>query len=327
MIEATELTRTYGPLRAVDGLSFSVPKGAVCGFLGPNGAGKSTTIRMIAGLFPPDSGQLSVGGVDVAADPMGVRSQIGYLPESNPLDTELRVEEYLRFRGRLVGLHGRPLTDAISRSLGLCGLEEVSRRLLGALSKGYRQRAGLAAALLGDPPLLVLDEPTVGLDPAQQGTFRTLLASLAGERTVLLSSHLLAEVDASCSWLVMISGGRLVATGSRDEVMARASGAPVVMELSGDGLAGFESTLSDMTGIGEVRTVGVGGGWHELRVVPSDGADHREELVQRALAAGFQLREVRRERETLESVFLTLAGATAPDWSGADDDETGGQSS
>ncbi len=327
MIEASELTRTYGPLRAVDGLSFAVPKGAVCGFLGPNGAGKSTTIRMIAGLFPPDSGHLRVGGVDVAADPMGVRAQIGYLPESNPLDTELRVEEYLRFRGRLVGLHGRPLTDAINRSLELCGLNEVSRRLLGALSKGFRQRAGLAAALLGDPPLLVLDEPTVGLDPAQQATFRALLASLAGDRTVLLSSHLLAEVDASCSWLVMISGGRLVATGSREEVMARASGAPVVMELSGDGFAGFESTLSGMAGIGEVTTSRLTDGWHRLRIVALDGHDHREELVRHALDAGFRVRELRQERQTLESVFLTLAGASDPHWAGEHAHETGGQSS
>jgi ABC-2 type transport system ATP-binding protein len=315
MIEASELTRTYGPLRAVDRLSFSVPTGAVCGFLGPNGAGKSTTIRMIAGLFPPDSGCLKVGGIDVAVDPLAARRQVGYLPESTALDLELRVDEYLRFRGRLVGLHGRSLADAVERCLELCGLTAVSRRLIGALSKGYRQRTGLAAALVGDPPLLVLDEPTVGLDPAQQQAFRGLLASLAGERTVLLSSHLLAEVDASCSWLVMISGGRLVATGPREDVMARASGGPVLMELRGERLDRFLEAVPALSGVLALDATADPDGWCRLRVDGRDGIDLREALIERAREFEIRIREVRQERKTLESVFLALSEQSEPDWS------------
>ena len=315
MIEASEITRNYGPLRAVDELSFTVPRGSVCGFLGPNGAGKSTTIRMITGLIPPDSGALRVGGTDVGRDPNGVRRQIGYLPETNPLDLELRVEEYLRFRGRLMGLNGRGLLDAIARSLDLCGLEGVQRRLIGALSKGFRQRVGLAAALVADPPLLVLDEPTVGLDPVQQSTFRSLLESLANERTVLLSSHLLAEVEASCNWLVMISGGRLVATGSRNEVMAGVAGAPVVMEVSGEDPMGFRDRMSIAEGIDGVTTHELDGDWTRLLFTASDGLDHRERLIQEAVRDGLRIREVRQERQTLEAVFLALAGGSDTRWS------------
>lgn len=319
MIEASELTRNYGPLRAVDRVSFVVPKGAVCGFLGPNGAGKSTTIRMIAGLMPPDSGRLEVGGVDVVADPLGARRQVGYLPESTPLDPELRVEEYLRFRGRLRGLGGGDLRAAIGRVLSRCDLESVRRRLVGALSKGFRQRVGLAAALLGDPPLLVLDEPTVGLDPAQQTAFRALLSDLAGERTVLLSSHLLAEVEASCDRLVMISGGRLVATGTRDSILEQVGGAPVVVEIESAGVERFRTALSALAPTATLESSALEAGWSRLRILERD-TDLREPVFRIANELGLRVRELHRERPTLESVFLSLApggGLPATDVEGA----------
>jgi len=314
MIEAHELTRSYGRLRAVDGLSFSVPRGSVCGFLGPNGAGKSTTIRMIAGLFPPDSGRLLVDGVDVRQHPLEARRRVGYLPESTPLDTELRIEEYLRFRGRLAGLSGSTLAPAIDRSLELCGLTEVRKRLIGALSKGFRQRVGLGAALLADPPLLVLDEPTVGLDPTQQQAFRSLLAGLSGERTVLLSSHLLGEVQASCSWLVMISGGRLVAAGPRDEVLGGATGAPILMEVGGDGVMAFSKRLASLDAVRASSVEILPDGWSRIRILPAGGGDPRELLVRLAIESEVALRELRREQETLESVFTALAGGRGDAW-------------
>ena len=315
MIEASELTRTYGPLRAVDRLSFSVPKGSVCGFLGPNGAGKSTTIRMIAGLFPPDAGRLMVGGLDVARDPIAARRLVGYLPESTPLDPELRVDEYLRFRGRLSGLGGRALGTAIGRSSERCGLDSVRRRLIGALSKGFRQRVGLAAALLADPPLLILDEPTVGLDPAQQAAFRNLLGDLADDRTVLLSSHLLAEVEASCTWLVMISGGRLVATGARDSVLNQVSAAPIILEVAEVDASTIRTKIEAHESVAEVVVDGIEPGWSRLQVVSADGSDLREVILAMVRDTGVRLRELRRQRQTLESVFLALEGAASGGWS------------
>ena len=308
MIHATELTRTYGPLTAVDRLSFEVPKGAVCGFLGPNGAGKSTTIRMIAGLFPPDSGTLRVGGVDVRADPLAVRRQVGYLPETTPLYPELRLEEYLRFRARLIGLSGASLRLSVDRAIEACGLGEVRRRLIGALSRGFRQRTGLAAALIADPPLLVLDEPTVGLDPLQQGAFRTLLANLAGEQTVLLSSHLLAEVEASCTWLVMISGGRLLGSGPREALLAGEAARSVFAEVERARAENFQSILLQRSDVSEVRSEALDGGWTQLKITPKAAGDDLRAIVG-GLAAeqGIGLRELRCQEQSLEAVFLELA--------------------
>jgi ABC-2 type transport system ATP-binding protein len=317
MIEASELTRTYGPLRAVDRLSFQVPKGSVCGFLGPNGAGKSTTIRMITGLFPPDSGRLMVGGLDVVRTPLASRRLIGYLPESTPLDPELRVEEYLRFRGRLCGLKGRDLKAAIGRSADRCGLESVRRRLIGALSKGFRQRVGLAAALLADPPLLILDEPTVGLDPSQQAAFRSLLGALSDDRTVLLSSHLLAEVEASCTWLVMISSGRLVATGSRESILEQVSGSPVIAEVLKADAPAFQAKVQALVAVAEVGIEDLEPGWSRLRILSADGSDLREVILGMARDMGIRLRELRQQRQNLESVFLALEGGASGGWSPA----------
>ena len=311
MINATGLTRTYGSLTAVDRLSFDVPNGVVCGFLGPNGAGKSTTIRMIAGLFPPDAGSLFVGGVDATRDPLGVRRQVGYLPESNALYPELRIEEYLRFRGRLAGLGSNELSRGVDRAVDACGLGDVRRRLIGSLSRGFRQRTGLAAAMIADPPLLVLDEPTVGLDPVQQVAFRQLLGELAGNRTVLLSSHLLSEVQTTCTWLVMISGGRLLASGPRDEVL---HGGRVRVHAQVDDAHSarlLEACRSD-PGFSEVLLEGAVGARRDLYAVPSAADIDGQALLGRIAAEqGVPLRALGPEEVSLESIFL--AGAVPSD--------------
>ena len=311
MINASGLTRTYGSLTAVDRLSFDVPSGVVCGFLGPNGAGKSTTIRMIAGLFPPDAGSLLVGGVDASRDPLGVRRQVGYLPESNALYPELRIEEYLRFRGRLAGLGGLELTQGIDRAIDACGLGDVRRRLIGSLSRGFRQRTGLAAALVADPPLLVLDEPTVGLDPVQQVAFRQLLDQLAATRTVLLSSHLLSEVQSTCTWLVMISGGRLLASGPRDEVLhgGRVRVHAQVEDVHSTRL--LEACRAE-AGFSDARLEGTAGARRDLYAVPREADIDGQALLGRIAAEkGIPLCALGPEEVSLESIFL--AGARGSD--------------
>ena len=316
MIKATGITRNYGSLKAVDQLSFVVPSGVVCGFLGPNGAGKSTTIRMIAGLFPPDSGFLEVGGIDVARDPVEVRRQVGYLPESNPLYPELRVEEYLMFRGRLAGLGGQQLREGVDRSLDSCGLGDMRRRLIRTLSRGYRQRTGLSAALVADPPLLVLDEPTVGLDPVQQVAFRTLLGTLSGDRTVLLSSHLLSEVQSTCAWLVMIGGGRLLASGPAEEVLHQGRRRVHARIDAGDAQRLLEACRRD-PGFSEVTLEDDGSGRRDLFAVPAaKTADPQALLGDLAAAQGVPLRALAAEEVTLESIFLAGAG-TGEAWTGA----------
>ena len=211
MIEARGITRRYGRVTAVRNLDLMVPAGVVCGLLGPNGAGKTTTIRMVTGMLPPDQGTLEVAGHSMPRDRRKALARIGYLPESAPSNPEMRVVEYLRFRGDLLGLDRADRQRTVSEALEACDLVGVERRLVGQLSKGYRQRVGLAAALLGDPELLVLDEPTVGLDPRQLRDFRALIRRLAEHRTILISSHIMQEIEAVADRVVLMHQGRKVA--------------------------------------------------------------------------------------------------------------------
>lgn len=214
VIEVIDLAKSYGHVRALDGVTFSVAKGEIVGFLGPNGAGKSTTMRILCGLIPADSGEARVSGVDLAEQEGEVRRHVGYLPENNPLPDELRVSEYLRFRGRLKGLSGSLLRERVDRSLDLCDLRRsAAERMIGNLSKGFRQRVGIADSLLAEPKVVILDEPSIGLDPRQTGIVRRLLERLRGEVAVLLSSHVLSEVEACCDRMLILNRGRIVAEG------------------------------------------------------------------------------------------------------------------
>ncbi|RMD83091.1 MAG: ATP-binding cassette domain-containing protein [Candidatus Dadabacteria bacterium] len=223
MIEVRNLVKTYGPIEAVKDVSFSVATGQACGFLGPNGAGKTTTMRIITGYMPATSGTVSVDGFDVFEDSFEVRKRIGYLPEHPPLYLEMKVCRYLEHVARLKGLKGRAVAQARDRVLAECGLEEVAGRLCGHLSKGYRQRVGLAQALIHDPSVLILDEPTIGLDPAQIIEIRQLIRELATERTVILSTHILPEVAQICQKVVIINEGRIALEAELEDVTREGS--------------------------------------------------------------------------------------------------------
>ena len=226
MIEVKGLVKTYGKNRAVDGITFTVKRGEILGFLGPNGAGKSTTMKMITGFIRPDAGTATVGGVDVAADPVGVKRQLGYLPESAPAYPEMTVEEFLRFIAEIRGFRDNGEKRArVEHVLGLTHLASVRTQTIETLSKGYKQRVGFAQALIHNPPALVLDEPTDGLDPNQKNEVRTLIRSMAAEKAVILSTHILEEVEAICTRVIIIASGRIVADETPSALRARQPGA------------------------------------------------------------------------------------------------------
>jgi len=221
MIEVRNLSKRYGDVMAVDGVSFSVERGEVVGFLGPNGAGKTTTMRMLTGFIPPTDGEASVAGHDIFEEPLAARRAIGYLPEFPPLYPEMRVDTYVDYVARIKDVPRRDRKDSVDKALERCALTEVRRRVIGTLSKGFRQRVGLAQAIVHDPPVLILDEPTVGLDPIQIGEIRNLVAELAGgegKHTIVLSSHILAEVTAICRRVIMVNEGRKTVDASLEEL-------------------------------------------------------------------------------------------------------------
>ena len=226
MIEVKGLVKTYGNKRAVDGITFTVKRGEILGFLGPNGAGKSTTMKMITGFIRPDAGTATVGGIDVAVDPVGVKRQLGYLPESAPAYPEMTVEEFLRFIAEIRGFRATGEKRArVEHVLGLTHLTSVRTQTIETLSKGYKQRVGFAQALIHNPPALVLDEPTDGLDPNQKNEVRTLIRSMAAEKAVILSTHILEDVEAICTRVIIIASGRIVADETPSALRARQPGA------------------------------------------------------------------------------------------------------
>lgn len=307
MISAHGLSKQFGRYSAVQSLDFQIPRGRVVGFLGPNGAGKTTTIRMIAGFLPPTAGSVIVDGLDVKRDSRAVRRRIGYLPESAPLYTEMRVTEFLRFRAAMFEIEGSARKNAINLALKRCGLEDVRRRPIHQLSKGYRQRVGLAAALLHEPPVLILDEPTVGLDPAQIREVRALIRELAGRHTILLSTHILPEVELTCDHIMMIARGRIRAQGTINELQSTAAKtARYVVET--DSLSA-EAALRLLPGVLEVQTGHVPSGerWRRLTVVGRDNdKDLRDAIAGEIAKLHGALRELHRETPSLEQLFVRM---------------------
>ncbi|MEZ6318128.1 MAG: ABC transporter ATP-binding protein [Phycisphaerales bacterium] len=316
MIVVREISKSYGRVRAVRSVSFELPTGQIAGLLGPNGAGKTTTIRMITGVTPPDRGEIFVAGFDVLARPLAAKRHIGYLPESAPLYPEMTPEGYLHHRARLFGLGAGERRAAVGRVIDRCGVGAMRTRRIGALSKGYRQRVGLAAALLHDPPVLVLDEPTNGLDPGQIREARSLIRELAQDRTMLLCTHILPEVERTCDRVIVLGAGRVLADGSPAELTEAVPGPHrYVVELRTNPSAGADpaiATLARLPGVVAVRAApdqpeDAAAGWRRL-VVESDGGagDRREAIAGAAADAGFFVRELTRERQSLESLFVRL---------------------
>jgi len=316
MIEVDDLTKFYGRTLALDRASFAVEEGRIVGFLGPNGAGKSTTLRILTGFMPPTSGQARVAGHDVLTEGLAVRRSIGYMPENVPLYPEMRVEEYLAFRAGLKEVASGKRAAAVDRVVERCWLTDVRRRLVGQLSKGFRQRVGLAEALISDPPVLILDEPTIGLDPAQIQTVRELVRSLGEKHTVLLSSHILPEVEKTCSHLVIIAQGRIAAAGSVAELKAGlAESQRIVVEVhpgeGGEGPAEVARALGQVSGVDRVSHESAGGGWLRLAVQPAGEADPREGLYTVVTQRGWRLREMRREAPSLEELYVRITAGEA----------------
>jgi ABC-2 type transport system ATP-binding protein len=307
MISVRGVSKSFGRVKAVDAVGFEVGRGEVVGLLGANGAGKTTTIRMITGFLPPDQGAVRVNGHDTFAESASARRSLGYLPEAAPAYGEMGVEGYLDYRGRLFGLARRERRAAIERALGLCELSGVRKRRIGQLSRGFRQRVGLAAAILHDPPVLVLDEPTSALDPRQIRHTRSLVRDLAQHKTVLVSSHILPEVEQTCDRVVIMVRGRVKADARPGDLVASKGGAgPYFVEVRAATPAA--DLLRRVPGVERVQASRAdASGWEAATVTPMPGAgDLREAIARTAAASGAVIRELRRQNAGLEQVFLRL---------------------
>ena len=309
MITVEHLTKFYGPSPAVNDISFEVPKGEILGFLGPNGAGKTTTMRILTGFMPPTSGRATVAGLDVFKQSLEARRHIGYLPETVPLYTDMTPKAYLNFIGKIRGLDGRQRRARIDDVADKCAIGDVMNRLIGKLSKGYRQRVGLAQALLGDPDVLVLDEPTIGLDPRQIVETRKVIHNLRGEHTVILSTHILPEVSVTCERVVIINRGRIAAIDTPENLQRRMRGAESVdIEVRGPA----EAVRAALEALPQVLSVQDRRDGPDVSIFSVDcvlGSDLREEIASTIVRHGWGLRGLRSASVSLEEIFVQLVTA------------------
>lgn len=308
MIKVENLTKRYAGSTAIQDLNFEVGRGEIMGFLGPNGAGKSTTMRILSSFMPPTSGRATIAGFDIFEQSLQAREHIGYMPENVPLYNDMRVNEYLEYRARLKGITGRRVTERVGDVRELCGLKDVERKLIGALSKGYRQRVGLADALVHEPDLLILDEPTSGLDPNQIRQVRELIRNLGRQHTILLSTHILPEVEMTCSRVIIINKGRIEACDTPENLLAeiRTAGG-VVLEAK----VGQDNATEALIAVPGVRDVSftTDGDWQRFSMRVESGADVREEVFRLARDRHWSVRELSRRKATLEDVFVELTHA------------------
>ena len=309
MIKVENLTKRYAGQPAIQDLSFEVAQGEIMGFLGPNGAGKTTTMRILASFMPPTSGRATIAGFDIFEQSLQARAHLGYMPEDVPLYNDMRVTEYLDYRAALKGVPHRRVAERVGDVRELCGLKEAEKKLIGTLSKGYRQRVGLADALLHEPDLLILDEPTIGLDPNQIRQVRQLIKSLGKQHTILLSTHILPEVEMTCSRVIIIHKGRIEACDTPENLLGKIRQAGgVVLEAKVAPDDGAEE-LKKVSGVRDV-TVDVDGDWKIFSLRVESGADVREEIFRLATDRRWAVRELTQRRATLEDVFVEL---THPD--------------
>jgi gliding motility-associated transport system ATP-binding protein len=312
MIQVEGLSKKYARHVAVNNISFSVEKGDIVGFLGPNGAGKTTTMRILTCFLPPTEGRANVAGFDVFEQPFEVKKRIGYLPEAPPLYPEMKVEDYLTFVARLKNVPGGEIKSRTEQVMERCSVADVKAKLISRLSKGYRQRVGLAQAIIHNPDVLILDEPTSGLDPKQINETRELIKNLSGEHTIVLSTHILPEVEAVCKKVIIINKGRLVATDSVENLKNRAGGSSVQVQVdtagSGDALA-VRQRLEQVPGVSKVLDFPASAGRLMFEVQGLAGQNVRGDLARAVVHAGWDLLELKSMTLSLEEVFLELTGA------------------
>jgi len=310
MIEVANLTKRYAGRAAISDVSFTVRRGEIVGLLGPNGAGKSTTMRILACYLPATSGTVRIAGLDICAHSRAVRRRLGYMPENNPLHPEMRVREYLRFRARLKGLSRRRTRERVDVVMEQCGVTEVSRRIIGQLSKGYRQRVGLADALVHEPELIILDEPTIGLDPHQIRAVRQLIKGLAASHTVLLSTHILPEAEMTCHRVLILYEGRVLAADTPDNLQrVMSSNSQIVAEIAAPEAA-LRECWAQMPEVEQFDVAPADGDFFRCTLTPRDGADLRSRVFALAKERGWTLRELTRSRHSLEDIYVQV---TRPD--------------
>ena len=305
MIQVENLMKRYAGGEAVRGITFSVEKGEVVGFLGPNGAGKSTTMRMLTGYLPPTDGRIEVAGAKLPRESLLVRQRIGYMPENVPLYPEMRVEEFLEYRGRLKRVSRGEITHRVGLVLDQCGLTDVRGKIIGSLSKGFRQRVGLADALVHNPMLLILDEPTAGLDPHQIRSFRELIKELGKDRTILLSTHILSEVEMVCRRAIIINKGKIEASDTLANLEKRVQAGALQIEVKADPTVAKEK-LTKIAEVSLVTELNRAGDWVSYEVTAAPGKDIRGEVDGLIKREQWPLREFRREKARLEDVFVEL---------------------
>ncbi|RKY32207.1 MAG: ABC transporter ATP-binding protein [Candidatus Omnitrophota bacterium] len=308
MIEAKNLTKYYGRTKAIENVSFKIEKGEIVGLLGPNAAGKTTIMRILTCFLPPTSGTAKVNGYDILEDPLNVQKNIGYLPERNPLYEELTVEEFLNFVAESKGIkRKKEKREKISRVIEECGLEGFEKKIIGKLSKGYKQRVGIAQALINDPPCLILDEPTIGLDPKQIIETRKLIKNLAGKRTIILSTHILPEVSMTCERVIIINEGHIVAIDTVENLTAKLKGMTEI-NLEVEGNPGkVKEVIESIDGVKEVEIIPpVKDGINKYIVRSLKEKDVRKDISEKLVNSGFGLYEISLREMSLEDIFLKL---------------------
>jgi ABC-2 type transport system ATP-binding protein len=310
MIAVTDLTKRYAGRTAVAGISFTVARGEIVGLLGPNGAGKSTTMRILSCFMPATSGTVRVAGFDVFYQSDEVRRRIGYMPENNPLYPEMRVREYLKFRARLKGLNWRRSRERVGTVMEQCGLTEVGRRIIGQLSKGYKQRVGLADALVHEPELIILDEPTLGLDPHQIRAVRQLIKSLAQKHTVLISTHILPEAEMTCNRMLIMYDGKILAADTPDNLQRLMAGSSQIIAEIAAPADELREAWSQMPGIEQFDVSPCEGEFQRCALTPHDGYDLRPAIFALALERGWIMRELTRSRHSLEDIYVQVTRPT-----------------
>ena len=306
MIKVSNLSKKYVGKPAVDNLSFNVESGEIVGFLGPNGAGKTTTIRMLTGYIPPTSGIALIGGYDIFLNSLIAKQKIGYMPENVPLYDDMRVREYLLFRAELKGLRGQDVRKHMNEALELCSIKDIKSQMISSLSKGFRQRVGLADALINKPPLLILDEPTNGLDPSQIRSFRELIKELAENHTILISTHILSEVELTCDRVLIINKGQMIGNNTPLELSEKIkSSTTISLELKSQD-HDIRDTISNISGIKKVTLEKQEDDWKFFRIRVDYGNDLREEIMNLGNKRNWLIREIHYQRSNLEDAYIEM---------------------